>query len=77
MIGRFRFIEQVPGRCGGAPVIVGTRLTVETVAERAKFGGQERKTLLEEYPYIDDAIIDECLDWVRCGMPVKPPETVS
>lgn len=49
-------IERVPGKCGGAAVIAGTRLTVAAIDSvrdsAAEYGQNERHEVLKLYPYL-------------------------
>lgn len=51
-----------PSQCGGRPCIRGMRIRVKDVLDllAAKVS---RKEILEDYPYLEEADIDACLDY--------------
>lgn len=56
----FSQIVMDPAVCSGKPHIVGTRLTVELLqAQRAT--GWTRDNILETYPYLTEAQVDQAL----------------
>ncbi len=59
-------IECVPGRLGGKPVIVNTRISVELVTDRLK-GGWTVSDILDDYPHIRAEDIDACLKYKATG----------
>ena len=50
------FVEQVPGRCSGAPTVVGTRISPDTVAKYYWSGATVEK-IRDEYPTLQESII--------------------
>ena len=59
-------IESVPGRCGGKPVIVNTRISVELVTDFLE-GGTTVEYLLDNYPHIRAEDIDACVKYKATG----------
>ena len=59
-------IECVPGRCGGKPVIVNTRISVELVTDRLR-GAWTVSDILENYPHIRAEDIDACVKYKATG----------
>ncbi len=59
MSGRITFN---PSQCGGRPCIRGMRIRVKDVLDllAAKVSREE---ILEDYPYLEEADIDACLDY--------------
>jgi uncharacterized protein (DUF433 family) len=51
-----------PDQCGGRPCISGMRIRVKDVLDllAAKVS---RKEILEDYPYLEEADIDACLEY--------------
>ncbi len=58
----FDRLEHNPAVMGGRPCIKGTRVTVGTIVGQLG-GGVTRERLLEMYPYITSADIDQCLQY--------------
>ena len=59
------FIERItikPDVCGGEPTIRGMRITVSQVLEMLA-GGMTPEQILEDFPYLDRADIDACLEY--------------
>jgi len=59
------FIERItvkPDVCGGEPTIRGMRITVSQVLEMLA-GGMTREQILEDFPYLEGADIDACLEY--------------
>ena len=59
-------IECVPGRCGGKPVIVNTRISVELVTDRLR-GAWTVSDILESYPHIRAEDVDACVKYKATG----------
>ncbi len=59
-------IECVPGRCGGKPVIVNTRISVELVTDRLR-GAWTVSDILQSYPHIRAADVDACVNYKATG----------
>jgi len=51
-----------PDVCGGEPTIRGMRVTVSQVLELLA-GGMTPEQILEDFPYLDKADIDACLEY--------------
>ncbi len=51
-----------PNICNGKPIIRGMRITVQTVLEFL-FAGTPREELLHQYPMLEAADIDACLQF--------------
>jgi len=56
----FDRITVEPGKCGGKPCIRGMRITVRRVLELLA-AYPDRAALLEEYPYLEDADLQQAL----------------
>ncbi len=63
-------IECVPGRLGGKPVIVNTRLSVELITDFLE-GGSTVDFLLRNYPHIRAQDIDACVKYKATGAPLS------
>lgn len=50
------FVEEVPGKCSGRPVIVGTRIFPETIVQYSDRGASV-KEMLEDFPSLTVDII--------------------
>lgn len=48
--------------CGGRPCIRGMRITVQQVLELLA-GGMNREQILADYPYLESADVDACLEY--------------
>ena len=59
-------IECVPGRLGGKPVIVNTRISVELITDFLE-GGTTVEYLLTNYPHIRAEDIDACVKYKATG----------
>ena len=59
-------IECVPGRLGGKPVIVNTRISVELITDFLA-GGTTVEYLLNNYPHIRAEDIDACVKYKATG----------
>ena len=51
-----------PDVCGGEPTIRGMRITVSQVLEMLA-GGMTAEQILEDFPYLEKADIDACLEY--------------
>ena len=51
-----------PDVCGGEPTIRGMRITVSHVLEMLA-GGMTSEQVLQDFPYIEKADIDACLEY--------------
>ena len=51
-----------PDVCGGEPTIRGMRITVSQVLEMLA-GGMTAEQILQDFPYLDRADIDACLEY--------------
>ena len=54
-------IERSPDRCGGYPVIVGTRTAVRHVVEHLRVSGGGFAGLLEAFPHLTQAQLEAAL----------------
>jgi len=55
-------ITIVPGLCGGQPTVRGMRIRVADVLEMLA-GGMSAEDILQEYPYLEKADIQACLEY--------------
>jgi len=51
-----------PEICGGRPCIRGMRITVAQVLEMMA-GGMSREQILQDFPYLESADVDACLQY--------------
>lgn len=51
-----------PDLCNGKPTIRGKRITVQTILEHLA-AGDSRETILFQFPSLEDADIDACLNF--------------
>ena len=51
-----------PDVCGGEPTIRGLRMTVSQILEMLA-GGMTAEQILQDFPYLERADIDTCLDY--------------
>ena len=51
-----------PDVCGGEPTIRGMRMTVSHVLEMLA-GGMTSEQILQDFPYLEKAYIDACLEY--------------
>ena len=58
-----------PDVCGGEPTIRGMRITVSHVLEMLA-GGMTSEQVLQDFPYLEKADIDACLDMRRVTWPI-------
>jgi len=57
-------VEQVPGRCSGAPTIVGTRIFPDTVAEYY-WSGSTAEEIVEDFPSLSLDTVTELIRYVK------------
>jgi len=55
-------ITIIPDVCGGEPTIRGIRITVSHVLELLA-GGMTSEEILRDFPYLEKADIDACLEY--------------
>jgi uncharacterized protein (DUF433 family) len=58
------FVEQVAGRCSGAPTIVGTRIFPDTVAEYY-WSGATAEEIVEDFPSLTVETVTELIRYVK------------
>ena len=63
-------IECVPGRLGGKPVIVNTRISVELVTDLLE-GGRTAPDIVRRYPHIRVKDVDACAKYKATGVPLS------
>ncbi len=51
-----------PEICGGKPIIRGMRVTVQTILEFL-YAGTPKEEILEQYPMLEEADIDACMQF--------------
>ena len=56
----YRNIERVPARCGGQPVVVGTRVRVATVLTCYR-QGMRVEEIVQQYPHLKPADVHDAL----------------
>jgi uncharacterized protein (DUF433 family) len=56
----YRNIEKVPGRCGGQPVIVGTRIRAATILTCYR-QGMTVEEIVQQYPHLKPADVHDAL----------------
>jgi len=56
----YRNIEKVPGRCGGQPVIAGTRIRVATILVWYRMGTTVEE-ILQQYPHLRPSDVHDAL----------------
>ena len=61
-ITTYHYITQVPGTCGGSPIIRGTRTSVKSLVGYYKLGLSVEE-MLEELPHLTPAQIHEALSY--------------
>ena len=59
---RLERITIKPDGCGGEPTIRGMRITVSHVLEMLA-GGMTPEEILQDFPYLEKADIDACLEY--------------
>jgi len=57
-------VEQVPGRCSGAPTIVGTRIFPDVVAEYY-WSGSTAEEIVEDFPSLSVETVTELIRYVK------------
>ena len=57
-------VEQVPGRCSGAPTVVGTRIFPDTIAEYY-WSGSSIDEIREDFPSLSKEKIAGLIDYVK------------
>jgi uncharacterized protein (DUF433 family) len=57
-------VEQVPGRCSGAPTVVGTRIFPDTIA-KYYWSGATVDEIREDYPSLSTETIAELIQYVK------------
>ena len=62
MFDRITIVPEVPDVCGGEPTIRGMRITVSHVLELLA-GGMTAEQILKDFPYLERADIDACLEY--------------
>jgi uncharacterized protein (DUF433 family) len=72
---RERLVEVDPERCGGVPVIAGTRMPVRSLARLIELG-ETRKVLREDYPFLPEESFELAPLWAKAnprqGRPPRP-----
>lgn len=61
---REKYVEAIPGKMGGVPVIRGTRVPVRTLAQLVE-GGESCEALREDYPHVPEEAYDVAALWAR------------
>ena len=56
----YRNIEKVAGRCGGQPVVVGTRIRVATILTCYR-QGMRVEEIVQQFPYLKPADVHDAL----------------
>jgi uncharacterized protein (DUF433 family) len=64
---QFDRITVEPGKCGGKPCIRGMRITVRRVLELLAVH-PDRACLLAEYPYLEDADLQQALSYAAAAV---------
>ncbi|MBI3291194.1 MAG: DUF433 domain-containing protein [Elusimicrobia bacterium] len=59
------FIGSTPGICGGAPIILGTRLAVHQIIEQHEAFHREKERLLKAYPHMTVQQLDAAIEYYR------------
>jgi len=59
-----KLVERVPGRCSGAPTIVGTRIFPDTIAEYY-WSGASVEEILDDYPTLSKETVLRLIGYVR------------
>jgi uncharacterized protein (DUF433 family) len=59
---RLERITIKPDVCGGEPTIRGLRITVSQILEMLA-GGMTSEQILQDFPYLEKADIDACLEY--------------
>jgi len=71
----FARITHDPSRMGGKPCIRGLRVTVGTVVGLLA-AGESRERILEAYPYLEPADLDEALSYAAWRLEEREEELV-
>lgn len=58
-------ITEKPGVCGGAPILVGTRVAVHTIVELVHCLGWSADRVVEEYPYLGKDQVQAALEYYK------------
>jgi uncharacterized protein (DUF433 family) len=58
------WVEQVPGRCSGAPTVVGTRIFPDTIAEYL-WSGASVDVIREDYPTLSRETILGLMEYIK------------
>jgi uncharacterized protein (DUF433 family) len=61
-------VEQVPGRCSGAPTVVGSRIFPDTIA-KYYWSGSTVEEIREDYPSLSQETIAELIGYVKSRSP--------
>ena len=67
-LGEYRYITQVPGVCGGRPIIRGTRTPVKAIVGYYKMGLSVEE-ILEGLPHLTPAQVYEALSYYHDHRP--------
>jgi uncharacterized protein (DUF433 family) len=59
-----KLVEQVPGRCSGAPTVVGSRIFPDTIA-KYYWSGATVEEIREDYPSLTEETIAGLIDYVK------------
>jgi len=59
-----KLVEQVPGRCSGAPTVVGSRIFPDTIA-KYYWSGATVEEIREDYPSLSAETIAGLIDYVK------------
>ena len=57
-------VERVPGRCSGAPTVVGTRIFPDTIAEYY-WSGSSIDEILDDFPSLSKEKITGLIDYIK------------
>ena len=79
----YRNIEQDPSRCGGQPVVVGTRIRVATVLSAYRLGMRVEE-IVQQYPNLKPADVHDALAYaydhladIEAGLADDDEETIK
>jgi uncharacterized protein (DUF433 family) len=61
-------VERVPGRCSGAPTIIGTRIFPDTIAGYF-WSGAMVEEIREDYPSLSEEMIMRIIEYVKARQP--------
>lgn len=73
---KFNRITLSPAIMGGKPCIRGLRVTVGTVLGLLA-AGESRERILEAYPYLESADLDECLAYAAWRLEEREEDLVT